>query len=296
MTLQEAYDIQSNFWRKNGNYTDDDLFLFTEASHFLIEETGEPKFIFDLGALYYDRREYDLALKYYEIAAEYEYSPANLGLGYIWYYGRTGIVDYKKAFEYFSKERGDDNADYKLADMYKNGYYVEKDYDKYKELIEGLYSRVKYTNNVQDKLPEACLRLAEIRLDEGDKDEAIRLLREGKSMIGSRIGFDPFFGNYNIMRSFVDLLYNLTEIDMNRCDIFDSYYLLQKPCLIVFEYEGVQHTVRSVLEEDGSISVKYDGEKWYRTPDDFLKKAEIDGTRLTLAAWKAKIKEVYYIV
>jgi len=32
MTIQEAYDIQSKFWRKNGNYTDDDLFLFTEAA------------------------------------------------------------------------------------------------------------------------------------------------------------------------------------------------------------------------------------------------------------------------
>ena len=296
MNISEALDIQQNFWRKNGDYTEDEFFLFTEASHFLIEETGEARFMADLGALYYERREYDLALKYYEMAAEYGSSFANLGLGYIWYYGRTGTVDHKKAFEYFSKERGDDNADYKLADMYKNGYYVEKDLRKYKEIIEALYSRLKYTNNIQDKLPEVCLRLAEIRLEEGDKDEAIRLLREGKSMIGSRIGFDPFFGNYNIMRSFVEQLYSLTEFDVNKCDIFDSYYLLQKPCLIVFEYKGIQHTVRSVPEEDGSISVNYDDEKWYRTPDDFLKKAEINGCRLTLAPHKVKIKEVYYNV
>ena len=296
MTIQEAYDIQSNFWRKNGDYTEDELFLFTEASHFLIEETGEPRFMHDLGALYYERREYKLALKYYGMAAEHGFTPANIGLGYIWYYGRTGTVDYKKAFECFSKMRGDDNADYKLADMYKNGYYVQKDPQKYKELIERLYSRLRYTNNIQDSLPEACLRLAEIRLKEGDKDEAVRLLREGKSKLGSRIGFDPFFGNYNIMRSFVEMLYSLTEFDIKDCDIFDTYYLLQKPCLIIFNYDGVQHTVRSVLEEDGSISVKYDGEKWYRTPDDFLKKAEIDGCRLTLAAWRAKIEEVYDIV
>lgn len=250
----------------------------------------------DLGVLYYERRKYDLALKYYEMAAEYGFTPANIGLGYIWYYGRTGTVDYKKAFECFSKMRGDDNADYKLADMYKNGYYVQKDALKYKKLIEGLYSRLRYTNNVQDSLPEVSLRLAEVRLDEGDKTEAIRLLREGKSMLGSRIGFDPFFGNYNIMRSFVDQLYSLTEFDINDCDIFDMYYLLQKPCLIIFTYNGVQHTVRSVLEEDGSISVKYDAEKWYRTPDDFLKKAEINGCRLTLAAWKVNITEVIPVV
>ena len=52
MTISEAYNIQSDFWRKNGDYTDDELFLFTEASHLLIEETGEPEFMFDLGAAY----------------------------------------------------------------------------------------------------------------------------------------------------------------------------------------------------------------------------------------------------
>lgn len=300
MTINEALDIQQNFWRKNGDYTDDDLFLFTEASHVLIEETGEPRFMSDLGAVYYEKREFELALKYYELASDYGYGPANLGLGYIWYYGRTGKVDYKKAFEYFSKDcgswRSDINAQYKLADMYKNGYYVKKDYKKYKQIIEGLYEQLRYTNNVQDHLPEVCLRLAEIRKDEGQTEDALRIIAEGRSMLSSRIGFDPFFGNYNIMRSFVSMQYELTEVDVNKCDIFDSYYLLHKPCLIVFEYEGIQHTVRSVPEEDGSISVKYDGEKWYRTPDDFLKNAEINGCRLTLAAWKAKIKEVYYIV
>ena len=291
MTIKQAYDIQSSFRRKNGDYNDDDLFLFTEASHLLIEETAEPRFMFDLGAVYYERREYDLALKYYEMAAEYNYHPANLGLGYIWYYGRTGTVDYKKAFEYFSKERGDDNADYKLADMYKNGHYVEKDYAKYKQIIENLYDRLKYTNNVQDKLPEVCLRLAEIRLDEENKDEAVRLLRQGKSWIGSRIGFDPFFGNYNIMRSFVDKLYSLVKFDINKCNIYDCYYLLKEPCRVVFTYENRTYTVQSFLEDDGSVSVKFK-DKWYRTPDDFLKKAEINGTRLTLADFKAKITEV----
>ena len=31
---------------------------------------------------------------------------------------------------------GDMVAAYKVADMYKNGYYVEKDYEKYKLIIE----------------------------------------------------------------------------------------------------------------------------------------------------------------
>lgn len=93
------------------------------------------------------------------------------------------------------------------------------------------------------------------------------------------------------MRSFVDKLYSLTEFDIKNCDIFDCYYLLTKPCMIKFEYDGRLYAVEAVREDDDSISVKF-GDKWYRTPDDFLKKAEINGCRLTLAAWKAKIKEV----
>ena len=56
-------------------------------------------------------------------------------MGYIWYYGRTGERNYKKAFEYFSTMMEKENlvATCKIADMYKNGYYVEKNQEKYKD-------------------------------------------------------------------------------------------------------------------------------------------------------------------
>ena len=49
------------------------------------------------------------------MAATYDYDPAYEGLAYIWYYGRTGERDFKKAFEYFSKlmEKGDPVSTYK---------------------------------------------------------------------------------------------------------------------------------------------------------------------------------------
>ena len=54
----------------------------------------------------------------------------------VWYYGRTGTVDYEKAFRYFSMAGHNPVAEYKLADMYHNGYFVEKDDVKYKEIIQ----------------------------------------------------------------------------------------------------------------------------------------------------------------
>ena len=86
-----------------------------------------------LGGYYYEQRQFDLALKYYEMAAECDYDKAYDGLAYIWYYGRTGTKDYKLAFEYFHKlmDKGNLVAMYKIADMYRNGYYVEKSTEKY---------------------------------------------------------------------------------------------------------------------------------------------------------------------
>lgn len=57
----------------------------------------------ELGGMYYDQRRFDLALKYYEMAAECGSVSAEVGLGYIWYYGRTGETDYEKAFYYYDK-------------------------------------------------------------------------------------------------------------------------------------------------------------------------------------------------
>ena len=131
MTIYEAHRIIREYYMIT-NPTEEDDFLYTEALSYVVEETQDPEYILELGGYYYDRRNFDLALKYYELAAAYGSDEAMLGLGYIWYYGRTGQVDYKKAFEYFSRcmEQGHLVAAYKVADMYKNGYYVEKDMEK----------------------------------------------------------------------------------------------------------------------------------------------------------------------
>ena len=143
MTIFEANKIRNNYYQLT-NPTDDDRFLYTEALDFLISETKSPDVMVELGAFYYEQKRFDLALKYYELAAEYDNIYAISDLGYIWYYGRTGSIDYEKAFHYFDKARkmGDLVAAYKVADMYRNGYYVEKDPDKYKAIIEELYSQL----------------------------------------------------------------------------------------------------------------------------------------------------------
>lgn len=86
-----------------------------------------------LGALYYTGRageqDYKKALHYYTLADEAGSLQATENLGYCYYYGRSVPVDYEKAYRYFAKGAllGMTNSLYKLGDMYRYGYYVDKD-------------------------------------------------------------------------------------------------------------------------------------------------------------------------
>lgn len=282
MTVNEAREIASQF-DENKNPSEEEVFLFTEAMNFLIEKLHNPGDMLGLGGYYYEIKHFDLALKYYEMAASYDYDPAYECLGYIWYYGRTGERDYKKAFEYFSRlmEKGHPVATYKVADMYKNGYYVEKDQAKYEKIIVNLYPKVKDMNNVFDPVPEVFTRLAKIRVAEGKKDEAVDLLLYAKDFLAERIQISAFFGNLNIMKWLIDDLYELIDFDEEFFDFYDLYYLLKTPHKITFYYMDNDEpmTVESVME-GGECAVCFNG-KWFHSREDFFAGASVDGTKLT---------------
>ena len=280
MTVIEAKRIVREFYDKS-NPTEDDRFLFTEAMRFLIEETKDSNAMLNLGAYYYEEKEFDLALKYYDMAAEYDNMIAISNLGYIWYYGRTGEKNYEKAFYYFDRaaKAGDTIAAYKVADMYKNGYYVEKDYEKYKEIIEDLYKKITEDYDPDAPLPEIYTRLAKIRSEAGDTKEALRLYDEARSSLEYRIQWHPFFGDRNIMKWMIADIYKLRKFDPKDFSLYDLYYLLSTPAKARFLFEETPYEVEAVNEE-GGIAIRF-GETWYRDIDDFFAKAELEGELLT---------------
>lgn len=220
------------------------------------------------------------------MASACDFEPAYVCLGYIWYYGRSGEKDYKKAFENYSKaaERGNITAKYKIADMYKNGYYVDKDHDRYCEIIESLYPEVKEARFLNEPLPEIFMRLSRIRREQGRTDEAVRLLFEARPFLTRRIMHDPFFGDLTNMEWLIKDLYELIDCDMNDLRFYDLYYVLRTPRAVTFRYRGKVYTAESA-ELDGGIAVRFGG-KWYRSIKSFFAGAEADGVRLTAVPYK----------
>ncbi|MBO4355449.1 MAG: sel1 repeat family protein [Clostridia bacterium] len=113
---------------------------FTEKVKRLVSElleyeisTGNPDAMNDLGALFYEGtrgfgQNFSDAVRYYEMAVKNGSRQAQENLGYCYYYGRDIPVDYEKAFHCFALGAFDGHiiSLYKIGDMYKNGYFVEK--------------------------------------------------------------------------------------------------------------------------------------------------------------------------
>ncbi len=263
--------------------TEEEEFIYTEALQYLIKEAHDSDAMMELGGFYYEKKKFDLALRYYEMAAANGSDYADECLGYIWYYGRTGERDYERAFKHFSsaKKRGNLVAAYKVADMYKNGYYVEQDYEKYCEIIEELYPKTKSMSNVFAPVPEILTRLAHIRMKQDKNDEAINLFLKAKDYLAQRLIYNNFFGNLNIMKWLIDDLYTLVPFGIYRpLDLYDIHYLSQIPGKYTISIMDDTLPLEVEREKDRECSIKYNG-KWFRNRDEFFKKAEYNGTALT---------------
>lgn len=266
--------------------TEEERFQYTEAVEYVLEQEKSPILMTDYGGYYYGLKKFDLALKYYQMAASMGYIPAKVCLGYIWYYGRTGTKDYQKAFENFdyARRKGDLIATYKVADMYKNGYFVEKDEARYIDMIEALYEKVKDSYYLGDPVSDVCTRLARIRMAQNRKEEAITLFLRAKDFLQRRISQNPFFGELNVMEGLVRDLYTLVEFDETAFDIYDLYYILQKPANVSFSYKKRTYIIEA-KEEDGELVIYFQG-KAYKDVSDLLARSRIGKTALTsISTW-----------
>ena len=90
--------------------------------------------------------------------------------------------------------------------MYKNGYFAEKDYDKYCSIIEKIYVRIRGSEADEYTAPDILTRIARIRKAQGKTKEAEAVEEES----GLSVRFDDkWFRN-------VDDFFLKAEIDGER--------------------------------------------------------------------------------
>lgn len=139
-------------------------------------------------------------------------------LGYIYYYGRTtnGVPDYEKAYKYFSFAafNGVYEAQYKIADMYRNGYGVIKS----RRTAENIVSRLYYENSeyiqkgiFDSKFADVAFRLGNLYKDdknyyESDFEKMLDLYYQARFAIRMRMNETNYYGDEKVAAAIDDAL------------------------------------------------------------------------------------------
>lgn len=272
------------------NPTENDDFSYVEALQYIIiairDIDGNPadeavKAMRKLAAFYGDHREFELEKKYLEMAYDEGDYDAACELGYMWYYGQHGEVNYAKAYHYFKEGMKADSENahyskYKIADMYRFGLHVEKDVQKYQDMVYELFDEIGEPGTIGTPFPEVAYRVAGIETEKGNTEKAVELLIRAKRFLAERLYYDNYWGSINIMERIVKKMYSLTDFDRNCFDFYDIFHLAGNSDTVEFFYDSEVHRIEFM--EDGSISL--DG-KWYVDIKEFIEKASLGGRRIT---------------
>lgn len=169
-------------------------------------------------------------------------------LGYIYYYGRCkqGKPEYAKAFKYYSiaASAGVAEAHYKLADMFYNGYGVEKNLDTASRLVWNQYYESLHqfcAGNYGGSFADVALRAGWLT-QEGincypDEMDAYGLYLQARYALKKRMEDAEFFGNPIIMNHIEDAIVNLLD-DMGEEEIHEKtvVYETVAPLLVGHDY------------------------------------------------------------
>lgn len=143
-------------------------------------------------------------------------------LGYIYYYGRCtdGVPDYEAAYKYFSFAAFNEvyEAQYKIADMFKNGYGVVKSPETAKNIIGMLYNEnIKYIRDGEFncKFADIALRMGGMCTDrddgENDYGEALYYYTQAEYAIRMRMTDANYYGDSKVSDAIANALASTKE-------------------------------------------------------------------------------------
>ena len=160
---------------------------------------------------------------------------------------------------------------------------------RYRQMIESLYGEVNESENAFEPLPEIAHRYAEILIGENRTEEALTILNKARWHILVRIRYNPFWGNFIVMRRVVELTYRIIPFDEDEMTLYDLFFFFKKERSALFLYKDRTYEIASFFDE-GRMRVKV-GEKNYSSTEDFLLNHQFGGAPAYVIAYE----DEYYL-
>ena len=225
---------------------------------------------------------YELAKKYYSMVIELDHNArnpfsessfANVALGDLYKNNYICSNHYELAYQHYlaASTYGNDLAKERIADMYRMGIYVKKDYKKYVEIITELYNKNADKGYCDLSL---CQKMAEIKYEKKDYEGCKKIVKIFE--IGSGFSAINMFSIRSDIKSIIGihkLKYKLGMIDETEFDIFSISALVEKYNQFSFKYHNKRHILK-YNKFDRINSYEFMGTK-YKTLTDFVLKAKI---------------------
>ncbi len=208
------------------------------------------------------------------------------------YYGYLQPPNYQKAYELyrFGTTKGNLMAKLRLAQMYRDGIYVEQDTARYQKMVEECYTDFCAVAS-KEFLPTIAIIVFELSLIEemrGNLPKSIEYLTELKETLEKAYETGADFDNFSM--KMLNRFYTLTSFNAQTMNVFDIAYVLQKPCVVQFQVKRTKYQVQS-LYQNNRLVVLFQN-RYYRNPQDFLNRATLHNERLKTLNHQIKKMEV----
>ena len=283
----DPYQHLKEFYKLN-NPTEEEQFRFVEAMDNIINTSPFPEDrlagVFNLAVYYRNIKEFQLEKKYLEIGKKMGDAFCKEQLGFIWYYGLCGELDYKKAYRYF-KDCGTRNGLYMIADMYHKGQCVDRNDYKCREILEDLMLELEDEKDdsrfvLSTVFPEVAVRLAKLNIEtQEDSLYDLENLFDARDILAKRQQRRPFWGNIKTMQDILDATVDVSGNDYEFIDLYDLLTFEAKNGTVTFDYEEEIYQI-DIFEYEGNVVYQF-MDKWYHGAEDFLEKAMIEGDKIT---------------
>lgn len=293
-----AEEIVCDWMYRDQKYSMQDLFLVENAIKYRIKNK-ETNF-WELMFYYYSNNQYKMSLanahKYYDYSVKNKemvnVCTAANWIGDHYLYGLGTVKDYKKAYNYYIKaleiDKESPYALFDLAIMYRNGYYVEKNIDKYHDIIIKLFNNCDYKDGEEndsfesmsaeiyqhyayyllDKGGTSNIRLAKKYLKKS-REEIVTFLyyNDWDSTVKQLIEVDDNIRNLNNQLLDVDLSNEHTCIIVSKKFFKNNNSLLLDNCINDYKIINVKGDIYTLIDlpktnKEYVIKFKYNNETY----------------------------------